>query len=133
MEPPWAREESRRNAQYHFALEVEELTLVEKSATGGLDSCRVAGRVTALYRVPGAWVSRRHGPAAPRLGEGFGVRVDCWPADPALAWAEPAGPYRVYYGGPNEPKWLEVWGSVMDGGFVVFEFTERNGAEVKAE
>jgi hypothetical protein len=117
VEPPEAVADDQRRAEYHFTLALDELRFSESSPTGGLDSCRAVGRVERVHRRPAASPGGA-GARAPREGEHFRVRVWCWDE---TRRDEPSGPGRVYYGGAARYSRLEIWGSLVDGEFLVFQ------------
>jgi len=114
--PPEAIEDDKRRASYHFVLVIDDIAVLESPATEALDTCRVTGRVEIVYRRP----LFHFGPArrAPRKGKPLSVSVPCWRH---TRHPEPPGPSRLHYGGRTPPRRIEVWGSIIDNEFAVFE------------
>ena len=119
MEPPDTIEGDRRRADYYISLTLDGIVVTGASRHGQLDRCRASDRVERVYRKP--LYSWRRSDAVPRLGEPFSVRVPCWNE---TARDEPPGPNRLHYGGPTVVRQIQVWGTVIDGEFVVYQLAE---------
>ena len=123
---PEPRGTERRDAQFQLTVLVEAVIPIARGTMGGLDTCRVRARVTRLVVARKSTVVPELDSAAhdPQPGEIIRTDLSCWAYDNKLL--EPLAGHRVYYGGPDRFTRLEVWGSFVDGRFVLFDFVNRD-------